>query len=415
MPAFNAYDAELQLNTLLLRGRWEQALARIDAWIVTEPARADLWLRKAQLFLALHRAEQGLLAIRQYRALQPDAAGVTFLEVECLLESGHPGEALTLLDGLPASERTSAQGMYFRGRVCLARNEVPAALRHFWAAYQHEPGFNRALLEWAALAMRYLGKWWVRRQLSALQARQQDNPTIAVSVGLALNMMDSRYGQRFLRRAVERYNDFVPTIARPPRSKSATMVEGTKGAGGEADAFCAVNEQLLAGHFGVALDAYYKAVARDPSWMPVLAPLVAEGLVNELVRPEEARLLLEDALRKEPTDYRLHLSYTKVFLHLGFGEEALSSANCALALAPETDRAIALVQRACAHLLLKERERAREDLERAVAQMPEARDLIRQEPSLRLLLHDRRLNRMLAEQPNLHLWGQVKRWLLGEG
>ena len=115
-----------------------------------------------------------------------------------------------------------------------------------------------------------------------------------------------------------------------------------------------------------------------------------------LVRPEEARLLLEDALRREPTDYRLHLSYTKVFLHLGFGEEALSAANCALALAPEEEKSIALAQRATAYLLLGRREQAEQDLHAAMTRLPEVRDLITQDPTLHPLLRDRRFRALLS-------------------
>ena len=133
--------------------------------------------------------------------------------------------------------------------------------------------------------MRYYGRWWVRRQLAHLQAQRQDNPTIAVSVGLALNMMDSRHGQHLLRRAVERYTDYVPTPTQRARRKPTPPPEGAARAQGAADAYRHVSEQLLAGHFGPGLDADYNAISADPSWTSVLAPLVAEVLVDELGTP----------------------------------------------------------------------------------------------------------------------------------
>lgn len=416
MPFHDAYEAESQLNALLHRARWDQALKTLDDWLDVEPWRTELLLRKAQLFRALHRYEQGLASVRAYRAAKANAGDLAFLEVEFLLALRRTDEALRVLDSLPAGQAACAQAAYYRGRVQLANHDILGGLQQLWNAYQQEPGFNRALIEWASVAMRYYGRWWVRRQLTHLQAQQQDNPTIAVSVGLALNMVDSRHGQHQLRRAVERYTDYVPA---PPRGegrrKPVSPPEGATRAQGAADAYRHVSEQLLAGHFGPGLDAYYHAITADPTWTSVLAPLVAEVLVDELVRPEEARLLLEDALRREPTDYRLHLSYTKVFLHLGFGEEALSSANCALALAPEDEKSIALAQRATAQLLQGRRDLAEQDLHAALSRLPELRDLITQDASLHPLLRDRRFRTLLAvdEEP-LGLWQRFKRWWGGE-
>ncbi|HEY3376028.1 MAG TPA: hypothetical protein VGL77_00915 [Armatimonadota bacterium] len=416
MPFHDAYDAELQLTTLLHHGRWEQALAAIDAWLVTEPAHTELLLRKAQLLRQLHRYEQGLAAVRIYRMNRPAVDDLAFLEVAFLLELGQWPEAKRVLDALPATQRSTAQAAYYLGLVLLGQHDVLGGLQHLWMAYGREPGFNRALLQWASVAMQYYGKWWVRRQLQELLLQRRDDPTIGVSVGLALNVVDSRYGQHLLRRAVERYTDFVPTAIRRLRRKSVAPGDGITGtpSGGQ-DAYRTVNEELLAGHFLPGIDAYYRAVSADPSWTPVLAPLVAEVLVDELVRPEEARVLLEDALRREPTDYRLHLCYTKVFLKLGFGEEAFSSANCALALAPDTEKALALVQRAGAHLLLKERKLALQDLQSAVARMPDARALLSQEPSLRPLARDRQFRALLTghDAPPTR-WERFVQWLVGE-
>ena len=414
MPFHDAYNAEVQLYTLMHRGRWEQALAALDEWLVTEPWRAELLLRKALLYRVLHRYERGLAAIRAYQTMKPSAEDIVFLEVEFLLEMEKTAEALSVLDGLSTTQRSTAKAAYYRGRVHLARHEVEEGLYYLWTAYQREPGFNRALTEWASTAMQYYGKWVVRRELTKLLAEQRGDPTISVSVGLALNMVDSRYGQQLLRRAVERYNDDVPAALRHLRRKSALPADNTTQAK-PADACSMVSEQLLAGHFESGVAAYYNVVSTDPSWMSVLAPLAAEVLVDELVRPEEARLLLEDALRREPTDYRLHLSYTRVFLKLGFGEEALSSANCALALAPETEKPLALVQRAQAYLLLKDRHAAFEDLERAITRMPDARDIINQEPSLRPLAKDRRFRDLLnGKSTPPTLWERTVRWLLGD-
>lgn len=417
MSFHDAFNAELQLNTLIHRGRWDQALAALDEWLITEPWRTELLLRKAQLLRALHRYEQGLGVIREYRIHKPTAGDVAFLEAEFLLEMGQVKEAVRVLEGLPDGQRETALASYYRGRVQLARHEVLAGLQNLWNAYQREPGFNRALLEWATVAMGYYGKRWVRRHLEALLTRQRNNPTIAVSVGLALNMVDSRYGQPLLRHAVERYADDTPTFSRRTGGQKPPVppqqLPGVHGAA--AEAYRAVSEQLLAGHFEAGIVAYYRAVSTDPSWMPVLAPLAAEVLVDDLVRPEEARLLLEDAMKREPTDYRLHLSYTKVFLRLGFGEEALSSAGCALALSPEAERPIALVQRAAAHLLLNQHQLALADLQSAVTSLPDVRDLVQQEPCLRPLLQDRRLRALLGSPSGApSFWTQLKRWLLGE-
>ena len=414
MPYHDAFEAESQLNALLHRARWEQALKTLDDWLVVEPWRTELLLRKAQLFRALHRYEQGLAAVRAYRAKKADAGDLAFLEVEFLLALRRTDEAMSVLDALPVGQAQCAQAAFYRGRVLLERHEILSGLQHLWNAYQQEPGYNRALIAWASVAIRYYGRWWVRRQLAHLQAQRQDNPTIAVSVGLALNMIDSRHGQHLLRRAVERYTDDVPSPMQQERRKPVPPQEGAARAEGAAEAYRHVSEQLLAGHFGPGLDAYYHAISADPSWTSVLAPLVAEVLVDELVRPEEARLLLEDALRREPTDYRLHLSYTKVFLHLGFGEEALSAANCALVLAPEEEKSIALAQRATAHLLLGQRDPAEQDLRAALTRLPEVRDLITEEPTLHPLLRERRFRSLLSisEEP-FSLWQRIKRWWSG--
>lgn len=414
MPFHDAFEAELQLNTLVHRGRWEQALAAIDAWIGRDPGRTELLLRKAQIYRLLEKYEQGLAAVRQYRALKPDADEVVFLEVDFLLAIGLWADATRVLDSLPNTQRESAQACYYRGKALLAQRKIAPGLQQLWLAYQREPGFNRALLEWAVTAVRHYGKWWTRRQLEELLAKERRNGTLAVSVGLAINMVDSRYGQSLLRRAVDSHADFDPAFARRKTRKPGAPVDGQKNAQ-EVDAYRIVSEQLLGGHYKRGIDAYYQAVNADPSWLPVLAPLVAEVLVDELVRPEEARVLLEDAMRREPTDYRLHLSYTKVFLQLGFGEEARSSANCALALAPEEEKALALVQRACAYLLLKERDLALRDVQSALGRMPEIRHLVTQEPNLRILLRDRRLRGLLIgpESP-LNFWERAKRWVLGD-
>lgn len=414
MPFHNAFDAESQINTMIRLGEWEKAITAIDDWLHADPERVELYLRKAQLYRQLKRYELGLQAVREYRMHKPDGVDAVFGEVEFLLDLQQTAEALQLLEHLPAEQWDSAQAIYYRGKVEVVRNELTEALRHFWNAYQMEPGFNRALMAWATVAMRVYGRRWVRAQLEKMLTQERKNPTVAVSVGLALNMVDSRYGQHFLRRAVDRYTDYVPTPVRDMRQKSTTAVDRTNGTLGAAEAYRLVSEQLFIGHFAPGLDAYYKAVNADPAWLTILAPLVAEVLVDDLVRPEEARVILEDALKKDPTDYRLHLSYTKVFLQLGFGEEALSSANCALELAPEAEKAIALIQRAGAHLMLKQRDLAMQDLRGALARIPEAGNLVSHDPSLKHLLKDKHFRTLIMGQQHLSFWERFKQWMTGE-
>ncbi|MHB9023779.1 MAG: TPR end-of-group domain-containing protein [Armatimonadota bacterium] len=408
MAQHDAYNAEMHLNSLMHRGQWAQALALVEEWLAREPLRAELLLRKAQILRALQRFEQGLAALREYRAQRAAAVDLAFQEVDFLLGLGRTTEALETLEGLPPEQKRSAHGEYCRGRVLLARKNVRAGLQALWSAYARQPGFNRALVEWAATAQRYYGKRHVRRQLQALLARHGGDPTVAISVGLALNLVDSRYGGDILRYAVERYPEFASTGTHhaigAPRSPETLSNSGVT------DDYRIASEHILTGRYPEALDAYYQVVEKDPVWMPLLAPMVAEVLIDELMRPEDARMLLEEALRQVPTDYRLHMSYTRVFLRLGFAEEAISSAKCAMELVPEPEKPVAMVQRAGAYMLAKQRELAIADLVAAVSTSPEARSLIRAEATLRPLARDPRFRILMADHaqpPAEGFWRRV--------
>ncbi|MHB9130044.1 MAG: hypothetical protein ACYDBB_03010 [Armatimonadota bacterium] len=416
MAFHNSHEAERQLDAVMHRGQWAQALKLIDEWRAMEPWRTELLLRKAQVLRALQRYDQGLAAVREYRLHKPAAADMAFLEAEFLLELHLTAEARSLLDRLPPEIRLSARAEYYRGKVHLARKETTAGLQALWNAYRREPGFNRALVEWATVAQHHLGKWRVRRQLRELLADHPGNPMVAISVGLALKAVDERRGRSILRSAAEQYPEFTPAVSQRAES-NLPAVTGSTGTTPEAsDAYRIASEQILTGHFHEALDAYYRAVREDPACMPLLAPQVAEMLVDELVRPEEARLLLEEALNRTPTDYRLHVSYTKVFLQLEFAEEALSSANCALELAPETEKPTVLVLRALAYVLTDERSLAVADLSNAIARLPEVRGLIRAEPRLRPLARDQRFRALMADYApptTPRVWDKVWAWIVG--
>ncbi|HEY3416110.1 MAG TPA: hypothetical protein VGM23_04410, partial [Armatimonadota bacterium] len=204
MAQHDPYDAEMHLNTLMHRGQWAQALTLVDEWLGREPQRTELLLRKAQILRALQRYEQGLAALREYRTHRA-AIDLAFQEVEFLLGLGRTTEALDTLEALPPEQKHSAHGQYCRGRVLLARKNIRAGLQALWNAYSQQPGYNRALVDWAASAQHYYGKRHVRRQLQALLAKHGGDPSIAISVGLALNLVDSRYGGNILRYAVDRY------------------------------------------------------------------------------------------------------------------------------------------------------------------------------------------------------------------
>ena len=183
---------------------------------------------------------------------------------------------------------------------------------------------------------------------------------------------------------------------------------------GDQDIYRAASDHILAGRHRQALAAYTEAVQQNPAVMPILAPLMAEMLTDELSRPEEARRVLEEALRHYAHDYRLHLSYARVFLHLGFGEEAVSAVNCALALAPEAEKAMVLVQRAAAHLLVKDRDRALADLAGAIGRSPDIREVIRTERFLRSLARNARFKALVDDpDPRGTIWQQIKRWIIG--
>ena len=93
----------------------------------------------------------------------------------------------------------------------------------------------------------------------------------------------------------------------------------------------------------------------------------------------------------------------------------MSSANCVLALAPESERPVALVLRAGAYTLLKNRDRALQDLSTAVARLPEVRGLLRSERSLRPLLRDPRFRGIWQEpQARRPWWLSAWRWLVGD-
>jgi tetratricopeptide (TPR) repeat protein len=164
------------------------------------------------------------------------------------------------------------------------------------------------------------------------------------------------------------------------------------------EAYRAACEYLYAGRYHEAIAAYHQAVAEDPEWLSTLAPLVADVLLDELVRPEDARSLLEQALKHAPQDFRVHISYTRVFLALGFIDEALSSANCALTLAPEPDKAIALLQRAAAYALQQDADHALADLASAIIRVPEIRRVIVNEPAFHGIARDPRFRVLLAEK-----------------
>jgi len=410
MPFHDPHEAELQLDTYIRRGQWSQAVETIDAWLAKEPRRTELFLRKAQVFRALGRHEQGLAAVRAYRTAQDvDAGDAVFLEVDFLLALGRTNDAMQVIDQLDGETRASAQGEFYRGRVLVARNDLLSGLRALWAAHEHEPGFHRALLEWTAAAMRYYGKRRVRRQLEALLAQRANDPSVEISVGLALTVLDDRHARSILRNAVERY----PVQSRPARLPDMA-VRGDSAA--VRDPYRVINEKICTGHYRQALDVYYQVVEDDPTWLTVLAPFVAEVLVDEVARPEEARVLLEDALRRDTLNHRLHFSYTKVFLQLGFGEEALSSANCALELAPESEKPIARLQRACACVLLNLDDRAVIDLMSAVGQMPELRERLSTVKGLRPLAHDARFRALAGGDQQVappSRWERVRLWLYG--
>ncbi len=409
MSAHDAYDVELRLYMYMHRGQWSQALYAVDEWLGREPWRTELLLRRAQILRALHRYEQGLLAVREYRTRTANG-DVVYQEVEFLLALNRAEEALRLLDTLPGEQRDGARGLHSRGRVLLALRRVSEALEAFWSAFQREPGFHRALVEWTAAAVAASGKWWVRRQLDQLLADHAQNPAVLVSVGLALATIDPHRGHEVLRQTLERY----PLYASAANTRAARDL-GEMRYGNDQEIYRTASEHILAGRYRQAVAAYEQAVKSNPAWRSVLAPLVAEMLVDELERPEEARRLLEEALRADATDYRLHLSHTRVFLHLGFGEEALSAANCALALAPESERGSVLVQRASAHLLLHDSERALADLAGAVSRTPEVRGLMRNERFLRPLARHPRFRALIADpDPRGTVWQQIWKWLMGE-
>ena len=110
MPFHDAFEAESQLNALLHRARWEQALKTLDEWLAVEPWRTELLLRKAQLFRIVHRYEQGLAAVRAYRAQGANAGDLAFLEVEFLLALRRTDEAMRVLDALPAGQAALRAG-----------------------------------------------------------------------------------------------------------------------------------------------------------------------------------------------------------------------------------------------------------------------------------------------------------------
>lgn len=411
MAHHNTYNAESLLNTLMHQRRWDQALVTIDDWLRREPGHTELLLRKVQLLHTMGRYEQGLTEVRLYRALKPEEVDIVFLEVSCLLEMGRTTDAAHLLEALPATQPKTPRSLHYHGRILLTKDEWLAGLLQLWDAYVREPGYNRALLEWAALAVQYYGKGWVRRQLTHLLAQQQNPPTVAASVGLALNLIEPHRGHSLLQWALEQYTLLKPLFSKRRSQKSVgAEIDSPQQA---SEIYRQASEQLWAGQYDEGLATYYKAVSVDPSWVPVFAPLLADVLLDELMRPEEARVLLEDALRREPMDYRLHFSYTKVFLQLRYGEEALSSASCSLALAPEEEKAMALVQRASAHLLLRERNLASQDLQNAIAHQPEVKQLIRQEPTLHILLQDHRFRETIMEHSFWrNLWETIRHWLL---
>lgn len=402
------YDAELHLDTLIHRGQWPQALAAIDEGLTQEPWRAELLLRKAQVLRALQLFEQGLVVIRAYRAQRAAADEVVYQEVEFLLDLGRTAEALELVEHVSREQQKTSLHIYYRGRVLLARNEVAAGLQELWRSHECEPGFHRALIDWTKMAVRYQGRWRVRRQLQQLLARRGHDPATAISVGLALSMLDDRHGRSILRHAVDRYPEYVSAS----RQRASSHREQKRAE----ETYRAVSEQILAGRYQQAIAMFDTAVREEPVWMPVLAPLVAEILTDVLVRPEEARRLLEEAMRREPENYRLHSAYTKVFMRLGFVEEALSSANCALALSPDAEKAIARIQRAAALVQARQFDRAIVDLMSAVNRLPEARGLIRAELALRPLARDARFRALLGTdgtttQPSM--WSKILRWLIG--
>lgn len=408
MSFHDPYDAELHVDTLIHRGQWPQALAAIDEWQTQEPWRTALLLRKAQVLRALQLYEQGLAAVREYRQQRPATVEVIYHEVEFLLELGRTTEAMTLMGQVPPDQRQTALHLYYRGRVLLARREVAAGLRELWDAHEREPKFHRALLEWTTTAVRHQGKWRVRRQLQELLRRRGHDPATAISIGLALSALDDRRGRSLLRSVADRYP--APAVATHRRETPSRDSRGAQ------DAYREVSEEILAGRYQQAIARYHSAEQEAAAWTPLMAPQVAEILTEVLVRPEEARRVLEEALRRDPLSFRLHAAYTKVFMCLGFVEEALSSANCALALAPDSEKAIARIQRAAALVQVKQYDRAIVDLMSAVNRLPEARALIRGDEAFRPLARDARFKGLLGTegtttQPTL--WAKFVRWLIG--
>lgn len=414
MHADDSRDSEQHIKALMYRGQWADVLVTIDEWLTREPWRTELLLRKAQALRALQRDAQGLAAVREYRRHRPDDHDIAFQEIEILLALGQVAAGQAVLDDLPETQRTAARGEYYQGRVMLARREFTAGLQALWRAYHREPSFNRALVDWATAATRQYGKMRVKQRLEALLVAHANHPAVAVSVGLALATIDTRRGRTVLRHAVKRHPDYAPTVMRLVEYDLPDLADAHARTMGTRSDYRLVCEHLLAGHLHEAVETYYRAVKQDPVWMPLLAPVMAELLTDELLRPEDARQLLEEALRQAPTDYRLHLGYVRVLLRLHQGEEALSAANCGLAQMPEAEQAVMLVFRAAAYTMVHQRDRARADLTEALTRMPEARGLIHTEHCLRPLSRDPRFRAVMngrACQPAP--WERLWRWLVG--
>lgn len=135
-------DGARRASTLRLRaasraraGRWDDALADLDALLTQDPNDAGARLEKARLLFSAKRLDDALKAVE----LAAPTARAALLRAEILLEKGETAAARAEADVAVKGDPELAEAYVVRGRAALAAGDKAAAAEDFKRAVEKRP------------------------------------------------------------------------------------------------------------------------------------------------------------------------------------------------------------------------------------------------------------------------------------
>lgn len=315
--ALDPEDVEARLGFTQFLGQMRSAEAAeqaLEAFVAEDPDQPELRLALGQLYEALRKPDAALSAYEELARLDPKskpglAARVRVAALK--ISKGQVDEGRKLIDGVLADEPDNADGLLIRAGLRVGDKHFDDAIADVRTVLRKEPENTRAMLLLARthnlMGDGVLAKDAYRR-LIAMDARNGEGPRELAVLEARDNNLDE--AERVLREHLARVPDNLDAGVRligllGQREKWGAAEE-------EAKRIAALPNDRGVGYFQLgrvlraqernseAVDAFRKALDRNPQWTLALEGLV--GTLNAMGRKDEAMKALQAFQVVNPDD-----------------------------------------------------------------------------------------------------------------